>query len=229
MSVTPGKVGEVLKSYMIKRVNLTPVTETAPIVFVERLTDLFSLLLIGIAGAFFYGIGEIALIIISIFFILIIFVITNRKLSNRILDFLAKRKFISKYITNISLAYSNAQKMLKPYAIISMTFVSLIAWMFECLILYLILNEFNIDISLLRASFIYAFSTIIGSISMLPGGIGATEGSLTFLMMKYGTGTDVAALSTILVRLVTLWFAVFIGVICLVLFQHKYGRINNTE
>src|SRR5262249_51363711 len=43
LTVTPGKVGEVLKSFLLKEAYDVPVARTAPIVIAERLTDLLSL------------------------------------------------------------------------------------------------------------------------------------------------------------------------------------------
>ncbi len=43
MSVTPGKMGELLKAYLVKQINGTPISKTAPIIFAERITDFISL------------------------------------------------------------------------------------------------------------------------------------------------------------------------------------------
>ncbi|MBT8386971.1 MAG: flippase-like domain-containing protein, partial [Ignavibacteria bacterium] len=50
MSVTPGKVGELLKSYLVKEVANEPISKTAPIIIAERITDFISLLIIAIVG-----------------------------------------------------------------------------------------------------------------------------------------------------------------------------------
>src|SRR5437016_4808037 len=39
MAITPGKVGELLKSYFLKRVTGVPASRTSPIIVAERLTD----------------------------------------------------------------------------------------------------------------------------------------------------------------------------------------------
>ena len=57
MSVTPGKFGELLKSYMLKQISNEPISKTAPIVLVERITDFLSLLFIAIIGSYLFGIG----------------------------------------------------------------------------------------------------------------------------------------------------------------------------
>jgi hypothetical protein len=50
MVITPGKVGEWVKSYFLKEMHATPVTRSAPILLAERLTDALALLIIAAAG-----------------------------------------------------------------------------------------------------------------------------------------------------------------------------------
>ena len=54
MAVTPGKVGEVFKSYLLKRINGTPVSASAPIVLAERLTDGLGMLVLMAVGLNLY-------------------------------------------------------------------------------------------------------------------------------------------------------------------------------
>ena len=60
---------------------------------------------------------------------------------------------------------------------------------------------------------------------MLPGGIGATEGSLTYLLVQKGLSSNDAVTATIIMRLVTLWLSVIIGAIALI-FVLKNSKIN---
>jgi len=83
-----------------------------------------------------------------------------------------------------------------------------------------------VDFGLLWASFSYSFSTIIGAISMLPGGLGLTEGSLTYLLMEKGITADISVATTFIVRAVTLWFAVLVGIISLSFYQRRFGKIK---
>lgn len=46
MVVTPAKLGEVVKSYLLKRINGTEVSRSIPVVFAERITDMVGLLIL---------------------------------------------------------------------------------------------------------------------------------------------------------------------------------------
>ena len=81
----------------------------------------------------------------------------------------------------------------------------------------------HIEVSIMSAVFIYGFSTIIGSIAMLPGGLGLTEASLTGLMVFLKIPKDVSVASTFIIRIATLWFSVAVGIVS-VYFYQRYSH-----
>jgi uncharacterized protein (TIRG00374 family) len=106
-----------------------------------------------------------------------------------------------------------------------MILLSIISWGFECLGYYLILTNFEIQIDIFWAFFSYSFATIVGALSMLPGGLGVTEGSLTLLLVQKGLSEYNAFAATFIVRAVTLWFAVLVGAISVLFYQKRFGKI----
>ena len=226
MSVTPGKMGEVLKSYLVKEIAGTAISKTAPIIFVERITDFISLIIIGMIGAYIYGFGGEITIAVGIFFLFLLVILSNKSLALPLIGLIEKIKFLQKHLAKIHNAYESSYQLLQPLPLLYMTLLSLVGWFFECLGYHLILSNFEVSNSLLWASFSYAFATIIGSITMLPGGLGVTEGSLTFTAIRSGASKEIAVASTFIVRVVTLWFAVLVGIISVTFYQRRFGRIN---
>ena len=226
MSVTPAKLGEVLKSVLVKEITGEPISKTAPIILAERVTDFLSLLLIAIVGAYVFDYGGNITIIVAAFFIILIIIISNKKIAIPIINLTEKIPPIKKYIHNIHSAYESSYQLLKLKPLILMTFLSLISWGFECLGYYFILVNFDVNFGLLWASFSYSFSTIVGAISMLPGGLGLTEGSLTYLLIEKGITADISVTTTFIVRAVTLWFAVLVGIVSLSFYQKRFGKIK---
>jgi glycosyltransferase 2 family protein len=225
MSITPGKMGELLKSYLVKQIKNIPISKTAPIIFAERITDSTSLIIISIVGAYSFSYGKGIIIIIAIFLALLLVIISNKKIALPMLKLLEKNSFLNKHLEKIHNAYESSYQLLRPLPLFYMTLVSLISWSFECLSYYLILIIFKMDVSLMWSSFSYAFATIVGAVSMLPGGLGVTEGSLTFLGIGKGFPKEVAVASTFIIRVVTLWFAVLVGIISVSFYQHRFGKI----
>lgn len=226
MSVTPAKLGEVLKSVLVKDITGEPISKTAPIIFAERITDFLSLLIITITGALVFDYGGNITIIITAFFIFIIAIISNKKIALPLISFSEKIPYLKKYIHNIHSAYESSYQLLKIKPLLLMTLLSLISWGFECLGYYLVLMNFNVNVGILWTSFSYSFSTIIGALSMLPGGLGFTEGSLTFLLVQKNVPVDISVATTFIIRVVTLWFAVLVGIISLTLYQKRFGQLK---
>jgi uncharacterized protein (TIRG00374 family) len=226
MSITPGKFGELFKSYLIKQINNEPISKTAPIVFAERITDFLSLVIISLIGAYIFDYGREITVIIGIVVILGIIIISNRSVASLIIKVFSRNKFLGKHTKSIQTAYEYSYKLLAVVPLVKMTSLSIISWGFECVGYYLILKSFSVEVSFVWASFAYAFATIVGAVSMLPGGLGVTEGSLSYLVISQGYSKEIAFASTFIVRVVTLWFAVFIGVISVIIYQNKFGRIE---
>ncbi|NBS74920.1 MAG: hypothetical protein EBS66_15760 [Betaproteobacteria bacterium] len=58
---------------------------------------------------------------------------------------------------------------------------------------------------------------VVGAISAIPAGLVSTEASLTGLLILSGVSAGLALALTLQIRLVTLWLAVTIGFVCLLL------------
>ena len=235
MSVTPGKMGEVLKSFLVKEETGTPVSKSAPIVFAERLTDFLSIVFLCIIGAYFFNYGLEIIISAGVIFILCVLVLSSKKLSLRIIRLFEKIKYLKKFISKFHTAYESIYLMLRIKPLIIAFFISLLSWFFECVGFYVVLKVFSysvemVSVSLLIATFIYGFSTLIGAIAMLPGGLGATEASITGLLIFLKIPKDISVASTIIIRVATLWFAVIIGIIAIFFYQnitkHTIDSIN---
>ena len=222
LSFSPGKIGDLIKSYFLKDTRDIEVSKTASIVLTERITDFTSLLLIAIFGSFAFGYGVNIILIISLFFLLLIILLSIPKIGEPLIHKFGRIRFIEKMLEPFLTAYRTSNELLSPLKLLNMTLLSFIAWGIECLGFYIILINLNVEVSFFNVSFIYVFSIIVGAVTMLPAGIGFTEGSLTFLLIQSSVTKDVAVAATILVRLITLWFSVIIGVFSLY-FYKIYG------
>ena len=79
------------------------------------------------------------------------------------------------------------------------------------------IRGFGATASLPLATFIYAATTVAGAVSFLPGGLGVQEGGMIGLLVAAGGGISepAAFAATFVTRVCTLWYAVLVGVIAL--------------
>ncbi|MBK7868912.1 MAG: flippase-like domain-containing protein [Ignavibacteriales bacterium] len=226
LSVTPGKMGEVLKSFLLKERIGVSVSKTAPVIFAERVTDMTALIIIALAGALSFNYGREFAIGALIAFTILITIISNRGLALPLVHILGRVGFLKRFLPHFIELYESAYTLLKPKPMILMTLFSLISWFFECYAYYLILHELSVDVSLFRASFYYSFATVAGALSFLPGGLGATDALFTLFIQSLNKPEAIAVSSTILIRVATLWFAVIVGLGAFWFYQRKQGKID---
>jgi len=216
MSITPGHVGELIKSQLIKTIYNIPRTKTAPIIFVEKFYDLTGAIIASIIGIIILGM-DISIILISVsILIVIIFLVYYRPLFEFILKRVTKTKFFSKYSENISDSYEIVRNSTTPQ-ISSISFgLSILYWVIISIAVHFILLSFGIDsINILKTISIYSSSVVIGAISFIPGGLGITEGSLIGLFSLEGIDISLALILSVMIRILTMWYSVSIGFICL--------------
>lgn len=226
MSASPGKMGEVLKSFLLKEINNEPISKTAPVIFAERVTDFLSLTFLTIVVGMFFNYNGLVAYIVFLFFIILIVLISNRKLAAFFIGLLSRISFIKPYMVKIKALYESSYILIQPMPLLNMFVISVFSWFFECFGFYLILINFGGSVNVLWPTFVYSLSTIVGAISMLPGGLGVTEGSLSLLLINGGMIKEFAVASTIIIRVVTLWFAVLLGVFFLFSLRKELNKSN---
>lgn len=227
MAVTPGKIGEVFKSYLLRRINGTPVTASAPIVMAERLTDGLGMLLLMALGLTIYPPARPAFAVLLLLSLVGIGVVQYRWLSERILDGVERLPLGTKVAPKLRTIYVSTAKLLDWRILLISTLISFVSWGFECVAFYYVLTGLGIagtPLLLLQATFIFAASTLLGLVSFLPGGLGTSEVTSAGLLMVLVAGmtASIATTATIIIRFCTLWFGVALGVVALLWFSQRY-------
>ena len=224
LTVTPGKVGEVLKSYLLREAHGVPMARTAPIVVAERLTDLVALALLALVGVGALAGGEqlawVALALVGV----AVAVVASEKLALAVISLVGAVPFIGKLAPKLREFYAATRQLVAPVPLVLATLLSLAAWMSECLSFWIVLRGFpGVVASVKLCTFIYATMTIAGALSFLPGGLGVQEIGMVKLLMAQASGLSkaTAAAATFITRMCTLWFAVIIGALALLYVQRR--------
>ncbi len=224
MAITPGKVGELFKSYLVKNLTGEVMSKTTPVVMVERFTDLLAVTLLASVGVAYFQYGAIALIVVAVFSLGLILVIQHRDFPLWLIDKLEYLPIIGNYGDSVRNFYENSYRLLRLPRLVIAVSVSIFSWGSECVAMYLIFSGLGVEQSFLLSTFIFTFSSVMGAVSMLPGGLGVAEGSMTGIMVAVaGLSNSIAVAATLLIRLSTLWFAVFIGLTTLFVNRERLG------
>ena len=214
--ITPGQIGALIKSQILKTSYNIPRTKTVPIVIVEKVYDLIGAILASVIGIIILGM-EIYLIAIAISVLAFIFFFMYHKPASELFfNRITKLKFFSKHIENISGFYEIVQKSTNVRAATICILLALAYWFMVSAAAYYTLISFDVNIlDYLKVLAIYSTSTLLGAISFIPAGIGITEGSIAGLFTLNGIDVSTALILAVMIRIFTLWYSVSVGFIAL--------------
>ena len=229
MTVTPAKLGEIYKSYLLKRLKGTEISRSIPVVFTERIADMLSLLILAAISFSALEHGLKVLIIILTILLTLIAILQSRPLSIKLLGALNKVPFIKRASASLIVAYESANTLFQWKTLLITVLIGMLSWWFICWGMYFVLVGFNIDGSMLLSTFVTSFSLLLGGISMIPGGLGVTEAGLAGLLMLSGISKGIAITATVIIRLCTLWFGEVVGLIAMLLTRRKIIVDNRKE
>ena len=227
LSITPGKLGELVKSYLLRELHDVPATRTAPVVIAERVTDLIALVLLAVAGVAAYGIATTLVLAAAALIICGLVLLAWPRPTRSLIDLATSPKLARRFRAPLHDMYAGLVALCRPGPLAAATALAVPAWACECVGFALIVGAFpgaHVDLGL--AMVIYASTTIAGALSFLPGGLGVTEGAMTILLIHGVHGAPridraTALDATLLTRLATLWFAVALGLICLAVARRR--------
>lgn len=226
MTITPGKLGEFMKSYLIKELEGIPMSVTSPLIVIERLTDGISMIVLASVGALKYKYGLVILVASIAMVAIFIASIRFKAIANFIIRVLKKLPLMTKLGDQIDAFYKSSYELLTVQSIIVSVFIGIVSWSFEGVVIYLTLKGFGTPISMLSAIFTVSFASIAGALSMLPGGLFVAEGSIMGLLIMIGVSKEVASAATIVTRFSTLWLGVAIGIVGLIFVQRRLAAVK---
>ncbi|OGO49543.1 MAG: hypothetical protein A2148_05575 [Chloroflexi bacterium RBG_16_68_14] len=217
MVITPGKVGEWLKCYLVRELHGTPLARTAPIPIAERLTDSVALLIIAGAGVFVFGDLWQVFVAVALGAVLIVAVARHRPTAMALLRLGERLPVVRRFVPQLQEFYESSYILLSPRAVIAMVALSTFSWFFEVLAFYFTLVGLGLEGSgslMLHAAFILPIATLASAILLTPGGLGVAEGGITGLSQALlDLSKSSAAVGTLIIRFGTLWFGVIVGLI----------------
>jgi uncharacterized protein (TIRG00374 family) len=226
LTASPGKAGESIKSFLLKRRHNIPISPTLAGLFCERFTDALSVVLLACLGLVslmkdvpvYWVIFALASIQVGI----IVLIQKPKLIQAYLLKPLKRISQLKGLVEKLDSLIHSANKLLQPRLLIGSTIIALIAWGLEGTALYYIFQYLQAEsVTFYQAILIHTASGLIGAISMLPGGIGSMEASAVSLSMIYGATQTQAIVATFLIRLLTLWFAVAVGILAMLIIQKK--------
>lgn len=200
-TASPAKAGELMRGTHLNELGV-PFRYTFLSFVSERLLDVLAVLLLGTYFlikyfSLFFSLLTVAMLLLPFIVVPTLNVLLNLALSKPWLELIHILRDLWRL----------------PVILKSQLF-TLLAWIAQGLILYLMLINFDVKISIAMAVGIYCLSLLIGAASLIPSGIGVTEVGMIWLLTQVGVGSDIAIITSLITRMLTLWPAMLIGLAC---------------
>jgi glycosyltransferase 2 family protein len=215
LSVTPGKAGELGKAWLVRELGGGRALRVISVVLAERVTDVlgtFVLIALGtfpLKGGPWIAASGVAGVVVTLV------LLTWRRGAEWAFAVLRKMPVLGPRVPHLEEMYDRLRELLSPGLAVMATTVATVAWAAEGLGFWLVVRNYAPKADLLLSVFNYTAANVLGGLSMLPGGLGAAEGSLAALLHEQGLATADAGSITLIVRAATLWFSVLLGFVAL--------------
>ncbi len=222
-TLTPGNAGEAVRTVFLHRHGV-PYADGMAAVFSERLSDLAALLVLLTAGAFTIPGLRIPTTLALTAGVMAFLLLRRAPKSLATLRGLARRRgkpgtAIRHLLRMLHQARRcHARTLRLPSLLLGMA-----AWLAECAAFAWILRELGFEASAGFSIFAYAGAILAGAASIIPGGLGGMEATITGLLIWRGMPAPMAFASAMLVRLATLWLTVLIGLVGVAIPSRRAG------
>ena len=209
LSITPGKVGELLKSVWLRQRAGVPVAQSAPAVVMERLTDVVAVGLLALVGLALLppAVG------IAIGAVLAVVLVAGLLAASKYGLAVLRLPVLRRWHQPLSQSQAGVRRLMAPRMLAAAVALGALAWAAEGLALWVIVLGLDEQLALTVALPISAIAALVGAITALPGGLIGFEGSMVALLIQAGVTVAAASAATLLTRLATLWLAVLVGLL----------------
>ena len=216
LTIIPGKVGELVKSQLLKTKFGIARSKTIPIVILEQFYTAIGIVTLSFLGIWYFELGVYVLGFFTAGLVFAFLLLSSRKTFNKILSLFGRRKFTLKFVEPLSSSYDGVKNGIRGPISLYASGLSILFWMIEAISIYFILLAFGVDaIDFLTIISTYTTSIMLGILSFLPLGIGVVEGSLASFFTIHGIDISLSLTIVVVIRLFTRWYGVSFGFIAL--------------
>jgi HAD superfamily hydrolase (TIGR01490 family) len=218
-TATPGKSGEALRSLLLKQECGVPVPPTLMALVVERLTDGTAVLLLLVINLPLLRRWQVPLgvpVAMAVAAIVAGWLMLRSPWAKAQLRGGLKRLLPRKLAHAGGDGLAALRQLVQPGLLLQATLIAALAWSLEGLSLWLLLRGMGLEaVGIGGATIAHTAAGLLGALTLLPGGLGSTEAGTVGLLALQGVDVAAATPATLLIRLMTLWFATALGVGCL--------------
>ncbi len=224
LTTTPGKSGEMIRSVLLASFKIKYSQSLAAFIS-ERFLDVIAVAILATILSTYYFPKYQLWMLFGVLFLFIIFFIFRSDFLEMIIQKSIKHQ--SKH--SLMLFQKSVKNNLSNKSLKVVLPLSFFAWGIQSISLVVLVNTLGFSANIFLVMGIYNISILAGALSFIPGGVGATEAAISYLLYQLGMDLSLAIVASILVRGLTLWFAVFMGILSMLIYNIKHFVIKDLK
>jgi uncharacterized protein (TIRG00374 family) len=244
MAISPGRVGELIKPFMYKEYFGKSMRRSVPLVFCERLTDLLGMIVLALLSVVPFvaaissrdsGAGQgggsetLIYILLGASVVCMVGGIWFARQKRWVYSLMHRGMQVPRLrgtLKHLRHIYYATYPLLTIRNLIIATALGAVSWSFEVMAMKVIMNGVGAGhATLVELTFVFCMATIVGGFFFfLPGGLGGFEGAAFRLLQLLGVGKNAIVPAILIVRFSTLFFAVGLGFLFILLTSWKYHK-----
>ncbi|MCK5146485.1 flippase-like domain-containing protein [bacterium] len=206
--ITPGRLGEFVKALYVKSDNKATGSYAFSSVLVDRLFDLYLLIILGLAGVWSFGLlgglSSSSLVLIAIVVVAPLIVL-NRKITGKLIQIVYKkmlRKKMQRLLDDTFNDFYDGLTALINWKLLISVFLTIASYALFFLQCYLILSALGVKLDYLTLTLSMAIANFISFAPISISGLGTRDATLIFLFAKFGLTSELALSYSMLVFLI---------------------------
>ena len=217
--VVPAKLGDLYRAYLLRINSDASLSRTFGTVFIERILDIFTIAIMGIAAGYWSfrsGLPEAIQIVFGIAIVVVVILaialLTLRNFGRRILTALPLPGRIVEFYDRFEEGVFGA---LKRDQLPGLALLSVAIWMTEALRLYFVVMALNfpgVELGISGAVFVALIGSLLTAVPLSPAGLGIVEaGIVGVLTLVYGVSLPEATAIALLDRVISVFSVIVLG------------------
>jgi glycosyltransferase 2 family protein len=217
LAAATNRVGESFKGIWLYKASGIPVERAVSVHLVDNISDVLSVFVLIAIGIWAYpSLWPLFMPLLLLFLFALIFLRMNPR-DRKLVGFKDTLPFKNQLVAQVRSARDANPALFTSGSMTIIFLLGILSWAAEGAALFFILAGFGLAPSLALVStavLVFAFSTCVGMISTIPGGLGVVELAMAMLLtLLLNFKPEIAVAATILFRLATFWISFLMGIL----------------
>jgi uncharacterized protein (TIRG00374 family) len=213
MTVTPGKIGEALRLWFLRRGHGHSYERTLALVAADRIADACALVIIALIAIALLQASVATIAPVAAITVVAVFLAVRPRYLAAMVGWgygIVRRK--PRLFGRLRIAVKQLGRLGSPWRLLAVLMLSILGWFAEMIQVWWVVKSLGGTVDVAGAAVAFTVSMVVGSATMSPGGLGGTEIGMVALLAQRGVPFEIAVTTTALVRVTTLWFGVSLGI-----------------